>query len=800
MAFKIKSLLVKNFKCFDNNRFYKFTIDHNKTPIILSGPNGFGKTTFFDAIELVFTSNITRLQKAIENGRTNLQGNILLNKSDHCGTIVVNLTDNNEQSLCIVGIIDAEHNKLTVENSLKFCVIEKQLDEQDEIESFLQSQGIQWKVSLHEFNRLRYTPEHFSVYYYVSQAESVHFLKRTISERKGSINAMLNTGRLDEYIEHIEERLIGASTQRKGVLINDSLTGVKKTIDNLTEEIKSKASNDAIQDIAYQQLLNYGELEIKFNWDNADIDFALPQNNLQSLISEVKRVSQFLANRNDYQIFLYNETIKKLIKQNNINDFCKFSQYIGDGALNIELIRKQASQEKNRVDVFLKSGFFRRNLSLSDYKKDDLEYIINTTENIILSDLNTANNIIIRLSDLSKQMSDNQKILEGLERARKGLQEYVDKLGKDGVCPYCAKQFSDNEELEQAFFSLSEEITSSKGDASTKYTNLMDELKLLLADDCERVLRYIDDIDDNNVREKETAAQAKVQFADSTTRTNIFNEILKIFQPTPEWTTLGASEKYIELERFLGSKIKEYANPNFEEDYNTHNFKDLVAKHSDILNLQKESLTEDAVEKKIKYLQFKNSESKSTELLKLRSQLKEALIKKQKLDNIRTKLDKLKKIYSEVKSSHINSVSEKLRIPLLIYSCKILQDYQNGLGVFINKDELRFVANGDTKHDVINTFSSGQLSGFVLAFLFAMNKQYISEQNDDIGFILIDDPVQTMDDINIASFIEVLRNDFRNKQIILSTHETDKENYILYKFLKYNQLGQSFNVKQRLYV
>lgn len=49
------------------------------------------------------------------------------------------------------------------------------------------------------------------------------------------------------------------------------------------------------------------------------------------------------------------------------------------------------------------------------------------------------------------------------------------------------------------------------------------------------------------------------------------------------------------------------------------------------------------------------------------------------------------------------------------------------------------------------------------------------------------------------SFIEVLRNDFPTKQIILSTHETDKENYILYKFLKYNLKGQSFNVKDNMY-
>lgn len=37
--------------------------------------------------------------------------------------------------------------------------------------------------------------------------------------------------------------------------------------------------------------------------------------------------------------------------------------------------------------------------------------------------------------------------------------------------------------------------------------------------------------------------------------------------------------------------------------------------------------------------------------------------------------------------------------------------------------------------------------------------------------LLIDDPLQTMDDLNISSFIELLRNDFKDKQIILSTHE-----------------------------
>ena len=44
MQYKIVNLRVKNFKCFDNAQFYEFRIEYEKNPIILSGPNGFGKT------------------------------------------------------------------------------------------------------------------------------------------------------------------------------------------------------------------------------------------------------------------------------------------------------------------------------------------------------------------------------------------------------------------------------------------------------------------------------------------------------------------------------------------------------------------------------------------------------------------------------------------------------------------------------------------------------------------------------------------------------------------------------------
>ena len=64
---------------------------------------------------------------------------------------------------------------------------------------------------------------------------------------------------------------------------------------------------------------------------------------------------------------------------------------------------------------------------------------------------------------------------------------------------------------------------------------------------------------------------------------------------------------------------------------------------------------------------------------------------------------------------------------------------------------------------------------------FALNKKYSKSK-----LLLIDDPVQSMDDINAAGFVELLRNDFADRQIILSTHEQMLSTYIRYKFKKFN--------------
>ena len=188
----------------------------------------------------------------------------------------------------------------------------------------------------------------------------------------------------------------------------------------------------------------------------------------------------------------------------------------------------------------------------------------------------------------------------------------------------------------------------------------------------------------------------------------------------------------------------------------------------------------------IEYQYYKFNKEKQLKIDKLKKEIK-------KLGNLLEQLTNLEKIYKEEIAIHRQKIIKDIEIPFYIYSGKILQSIRDNhaTGVYItdsvkNGDKLnnlRFVSKWDSEQDIINTTSSGQLAGIVIALTLALNRVY----SKGFGTILIDDPVQSMDDINMISLIELLRNDFKDKQIFISTHEDSIEKYILYKFIKSNQ-------------
>lgn len=159
--------------------------------------------------------------------------------------------------------------------------------------------------------------------------------------------------------------------------------------------------------------------------------------------------------------------------------------------------------------------------------------------------------------------------------------------------------------------------------------------------------------------------------------------------------------------------------------------------------------------------------------------------------------ESLKELRDKVKSElciYKEKLVNQLRIPFYLYTGRILQNYQGGLGIWMNiigGEKIRFEAEGRKGHDILYTLSSGQLSAVAIAIALTLNKIYAQ---DKLRCMFIDDPIQTMDELNIATFCEVLRTDFKEYQFILSTHEEDFSDFIRYKYEKYGLGNQSVEV------
>lgn len=802
MSYKIESLKVRNFKCFDSKKFYEFYFIQDSNPTILSGPNGFGKTTFFDAIELIFTKRITRLNSGIENGKTNLGKNILLNTSDECGYLILTLINESYEKITIVAEIDNGFTKLSIETAIKFTYIDGVINTK-EFDEFL-SGNINWKNNISEFDNLNYIKEHFNIYYYVSQAESVHFLKNSISNRKDSMTKLLQIETIQEKIDKIEMSLIGAKKTKTGVLINDEIKTTENALNIKLSNLKMKLNTTGgeFKEISYTPLLIYPKDYVMKKWDFEDLDLkGIPEKQLSAYIDEINGIYNLYQNFSDYRKLLKNNEIFKLSNDDEaILSYTKFSEFMDGNKFNVKKVEDEIAKLNRLLDIFKYSAFFRSELDISKYKKEDmtsLKELGMIPEMVVIEDID---NFVKEIKSLNSKLGENQKKSNELIQAREKLHSIKENNANSNHCPYCNSHYDNPELLEAAYNSLSTQLKSSQDDISVeikvKSGELFNYIKLI----GESIDVLFVGKDDKKIEHIRATASEYSMLLKSENKINNISKIHGFVGEINSWRKLDESSKVVELKRIIESNICDYDDKTFLDNLKLYNYDDIYKENADLLSIEQTNLKDKtATDNKIMFVQYKNSLLKNSEINQIKNDVKALIIKLKKLEKIRNNFDNLKNVYIDAIDEYKNLVLMKLRVPLLIYTGKILQDYQNGLGVFINKDEMRFVSNGDAKHDILNTFSSGQLSGFVLSFLFAMNRRYISEQTDDIGFILIDDPVQTMDDINIASFIEVLRNDFKNKQIILSTHETDKENYILYKFLKYNIKGQSFNVKDEMY-
>ena len=201
--------------------------------------------------------------------------------------------------------------------------------------------------------------------------------------------------------------------------------------------------------------------------------------------------------------------------------------------------------------------------------------------------------------------------------------------------------------------------------------------------------------------------------------------------------------------------------------------------------MKKECISTECIEAKRAYLISLYSQSENVRQMKVEKENMTAM--KGKISDVSRKFRSMKTELKAKRSAYLSKLLSDIKILFYIYSGRIMQDCRFGRGLFVKENSANtriLITAGMSPNDEVDALynmSSGQLVSIAIALKLSLNKLY-----SNTPFLAIDDPVQTMDDLNLWGFIETMRRDFRDHFLLLSTHEYDYESLLKYKFEKWN--------------
>lgn len=795
MKYYINKIYMKNFKCIKNEEGVLVNFNLDKGLIALSGPNGFGKTTIFDAIELSFCDKIERIIP-INKGNKKIRDNLLIYKNRDSAIIAIELI--NEEKNDVITIIkrikkNGKNKEEDIKESINSFWINESIDLNKINNNNYGNKIEDLKVFLQE--KLGINSEYFNYFYYISQDNSSNFLKKSLGERKSIFDILMKI-----------ENEIDLNKKIKDLLDSKKNNSISKLIDLKREEIKKDIKslfNVESKDSEYQSNIIVFEGNNNIEWDKEDYNIKNrePLVELESLINFIKNYNIFIARKN-------NERIEKLLNENllmEISNVIVLSDY------NINL-----DYENN----------IKKRIEKLDYKKNICNIIKKISEfsfedDKIINDLKFLNDSLKLELDLNRLILDIKEIvldnkqLDNKKVKIKKLKDSIDKLNElfksstdeieQNMCPVCKTKFVSAAQLQdiienniselQKLIALDNKEKEKKVKKHLiKFTNCCQE-KLNITE----LEKCISDLDNElKLMRKYKNKQVLKDYIDYYGSINELEKILRIVKSdnTNAITNLKKS-----LQSKFIKETREYSEEEYLLDTKTYDKYSLILNKISIFDDNIDELLYRAKKKK-RYFERELSLIDSKEKVIINNKIKQLI----KMEELKNSLEILDKIYKDTIKTFKEDVVSTIEVPLYIYTGNIIQTYQGGLGVFIkedkNTDNLVFTPNSnESQHDIVNTFSSGQLSAFTIAFLLVINQLYIARNKevDILNTILIDDPVQTMDDVNIASLIEVLRNQFDKYQMIVSTHEDEKINYMRYKFEKFGIKTIEYNVKRHFF-
>ncbi|HCC6275940.1 TPA: AAA family ATPase, partial [Klebsiella pneumoniae] len=196
---KLSKLRINNFKAFDKVEF-----DFESSSLLtLEGPNGYGKTSVYDALELLFTGKIKRIEQLCQTimpgGVRNYSDNLFWNKTkgEEDIEISVEMSDDNNEKLYFSRRALADDLKIIQNNKADNFNIFK-LHKLELLDSYENST----LITQNELDKIlgeKFT-ENYNFLNYLEQGQSSFIFAKSIRERKNAIGGLMNVSELTDNI------------------------------------------------------------------------------------------------------------------------------------------------------------------------------------------------------------------------------------------------------------------------------------------------------------------------------------------------------------------------------------------------------------------------------------------------------------------------------------------------------------------------------------------------------------------------------------------------------------------------
>lgn len=753
---KISKLQIQAFKAF---AFVNFDFEASSL-LTLDGPNGYGKTSVFDAVELLLTGSISRITElygvVMTGGKKNYNDNLYWNNKagDKDLDIRCEIIDiETGEKVCVARVAKVADLKKPPNNKADNFSIFK-LHKIDSID------GAELGVLLPSNYFDRHFGENFCANYamlnYLQQGQSRFIFSKTITERKKALEFLLKTKDTRDQIDlcaKVERRLASSCSPVERAAIDE----LQRKIDEL-----SAANQPLGQDIEYKKI---SSRDPSPGWDLAEPFSQLDIQQYQNYASELEILLALVSQKDEIRIRVTNSRIERYITEND-------ALLLATVAVGRHISRYQTLTAQNQRLALLIKGQAALAKSPDTINFADLEAVratgISVAEEVVAAianrdsltnqlngraaqivKLNEIRNTLVvghrqafgedeahcalcgadweTVQNLTNAISDTTALYNVEVGALAGQVQAVHARISAFILPMNAIIGSEVAEIEKTF---QKDLYAELG----KNLNNFEQIGLLnnslATQNIDYSAVFTDDAAERLARKEELIAKMRAQ------------KKVEGVAPPAGWDSV-IRDTFSKFDEFYGLELATVAKKN---DY-------VISKHRMKQNVALQAYKQSLVAKKNSY--------------------DAATVAKDRISRLKTALTEVERDYAARTISNIELIFH-------IYSGRLIQNYQRGLGLFIDYGDgkqLQFCTAEHSEHDATLSMSSGQLSALSLSFFLSLNRVY-----SENAFVLIDDPAQSLDEINIASLTDLLRCELRDRQLIISSHEDDIAGYMRYRF------------------